>query len=545
MTVRVTAILCVGLVCAVSAADADASWEARRAEARNRPRCLILNADGSEISYWPTNAPLTPAGFTSQRLVDYLGTAISTVSYCPRTSGFGLMTTTRAGEFFDVPYYHRAHPGCVNGAPLLAAKGLDCLDMTVDFCHTNNFEVFVSVRVNDTHDRTPVRPGVKPKTGGAFPKWKGANPDCLFGTKDGKAPPFGSWTSVDFENPKTRAYMKKFIGDLVNNYDVDGIEYDFMRHGPILKTVGWGAYATEAQLKMMTDFMKELRSITEAAGRRRGRPILVMVRTMDSPAYAKALGIDIEAWLAAGVMDIWSASDYFQQEFWKPNADLAHRHGVLFYAALAESRVPGGSRKRAGKTVRILPGRNTPACYAAEYSAATAAGCDGIESFNLSVLTKKERDGLLRVDPRKTAHLDKVYFALTRGSGGYKPESWLRDGGKFYRRPRIDPGAPLRVPTDRPYVFGMEIGDDPAAGGRAVAKAIVGGDAAAIRTLRINGRVVPRADFRNGVHAYPLSAGDWKRGYNEISVEFESSEKKRLTFHDFAIYITNSKGHVR
>ena len=69
--------------------------------------------------------------------------------------------------------------------------------------------------------------------------------------------------------------MKDFVKDFVENYDVDGIEYDFFRHGQLFKTVGWGAYATEAQLELMTEFMLELRAITEAAGRKKGKPILV------------------------------------------------------------------------------------------------------------------------------------------------------------------------------------------------------------------------------------------------------------------------------
>ena len=67
----------------------------------------------------------------------------------------------------------------------------------------------------------------------------------------------------------------------------------------------------------------------------------------------------------------------------------------------------------------MLPGRNTIASYAAEYSAAMAAGCDGISSFNLSCTGGINKRGLLDVDPRRTKDLDKVYFALVRGSGAF------------------------------------------------------------------------------------------------------------------------------
>ena len=538
-----TLVAALAMLCA-QAGDAD--WEAKREAIKNRPRQLILNSDGNEVVYWKTNLPVTVGNFTKQRLELYRASSVSTVAYCPWSSGFGLMTTTRAGEFYDLPrVIPEAQPACHNAAPLLKAKGLDCLDLTADYCRTNNMEIFVSIRVNDTHDHWYFIPGTQPPRSYLFPKWKDANPDCLFGTYSNK-PPLCAWTAVDFENLKTREYMKKFVGEFVNNYDVDGIEYDFFRHGQIFKTVGWGAYATEAQLKLMTDFMLELRAITEAAGKRKGRPILVLVRTSDSLGYAKAQGIDVEAWLKGGVMDIWSVSDYFQLDYLKPNADLAHKYGVKFNSALAESRVPGTFKREKKNNKRfaraiMLPGRNTLESYAAEYAAAMAAGCDGISSFNLSCTGGINKRGLLDVDPRRTKDLDKVYFALVRGSGGYRPESWVKDGGKFYVRPRIDPGTLFKIPTGKPYVFGIEFGDEDWARFDMVAKAALAGGQKVVTELKVNGKVIAPGSFADGVHAFPLKPGDLRKGYNEFSVTADPKFGPGLAFHDFAVYLRKSK----
>ena len=524
----------------------DDGWEAKRAALKNRPRPLILNSDGNEVVYWKTNLPVTVGNFTAQRLQTYRGSQVSTVAYCPWSSGFGLMTTTRAGEFLDMPRcIPELQPACHNAAPLLKAMGLDCLDLTADYCHTNGMEVFVSIRVNDTHDVSYFIPGTNPPRSYLFPKWKDAHPDCLFGSYSNK-PPLCAWSAVDFENPTVRGYMKKFVTDFVENYDVDGIEYDFFRHGQLFKTVGWGAHATEAQLKLMTDFMLELRAITEAAGRKKGKPILVLVRTSDSLAYAKAQGIDVEAWLRRGVMDIWSVSDYFQLDYLKPNAELAHKYGVKFNSALAESRVPRTfqrlkkSNKRFEKAI-MLPGRNSIASYAAEYAAAMAAGCDGISSFNLSCTGGINKRGLLDVDPRQTKDLDKVYFALVRGSGGYRPESWVKDGGRFYVRPRIDPGTLFKIPAGKPYVFGIEFGDEDWERFDMVAKAALAGGQEVITELKVNGKTIAPGAFADGVHAFPLKPSDLKKGYNEFSVTVDPKFGKELTFHDFAVYLHKVK----
>ena len=527
---------------AVSCAWAGDGWEARREALKNRLRPLILNSDGNEVIYWRTNLPVTAENFTAQRLATYRGSRVSTVSYCPQSSGFGYMTTTRAGEFFDIPRcVPELQPACLNAAPLLKAKGLDCLDLTADYCHTNGMEVFVSIRVNDTHDVSYFIPGTNPPRSYLFPKWKEANPDCLFGSCSNR-PPFCAWTAVDFENPKTRAYMKKFVCDFVTNYDVDGIEYDFFRHGQIFKSVGWGAEATEAQRKLMTDFMIELRAITEAAGHKRGRPVLVLVRTSDSLGYAKAQGIDVEAWLRRGAMDLWSVSDYFQLDYLRPNAELAHRYGVKFYSALAESRVPRAFAREKAKNGRlakavILPGRNTIASYAAEYAAAMAAGCDGISSFNLSCTDGISKRGLMDVDPRRTKDLDKAYFALVRGSGGYLPESWVKGGGRFYVRPRIDPARPFKIPTGEPYVFGIEFGDEDWPRFDAVAKAALADGQNVISELKVNGKTISPGAFEAGVQAFPLQPGDLKKGYNEFAVTVDPKFGPAVAFHDFAVYL--------
>ena len=518
-----------------SAGCAHDRWEAERAALVNRERPLLFNADGNEMVYYPMRSPITYDGFCAQRLNGYTNSAISTLCYCPWSSGFGLMSTLRAGEFFDRPI--DLNEGCTNAAPLFARElGTDALEMTSRFCRTDGREIIVSIRVNDTHDNWYFQPGTNPPRSWLFPKWKEAHPDCLYGRRDGKNPPFGSWTAVDFEHPEVRAYMRAFVRDFVNNYDVDGIEFDFMRHCQIFKSVGWGAQATPAQLKLMTDFMGELRGIVEAAGRRKGRPLLVLVRTPDSIDYCRAVGIDIEAWLKAGVADIWSVSDYFQLEYWDRAVALAHRYGVKLYAALAESRVPGQVKGNAEKGARMLPGRNGIECFTAEYAAAMACGCDGIELFNQSCIWPLDTRKLNAIDPRRTAGLDKVYFALVRGSGGYEPRHWLKDGMSFYRRPYVDPGKLLRIPSGRPFAADIVLGDDPAAGGQATLKLLFGARQPVVKSVSVNGLSVKLGSFKDGEHAFVLPSGSWRRGHNEFSFLPEAAEKDVL-FSDMAVYM--------
>ena len=81
---------------------ADDAWAARRAEALARPRTFVYNTDGNDAHNWPSNLPVTVENFTGRRLVHALGTRITTVSYCPLSSGFGRLTCRKAGEAYCV-----------------------------------------------------------------------------------------------------------------------------------------------------------------------------------------------------------------------------------------------------------------------------------------------------------------------------------------------------------------------------------------------------------------------------------------------------------
>lgn len=530
---RVGMAACCALLLAGCTTD---DWEERRSEIVNRTRPLIFNSDGNEMIYYPTNVPFSYRGFCAQRLDHYWDSAITTLSYCPWSSGFGLMTTAKAGEFYDRPI--DLVPGHTNAAPVFLRKlGTDALEMTSRFCRERQKEIFVSIRVNDTHDAAYPQPGTNPKRSWLFPRFKTEHPECLYGGDGVGNPPFGAWTAVDFEQPAVREHMRAFVRDFVNNYDVDGIEFDFMRHCQLFKSVGWGAYATGAQLKLMTDFMKELRGIVEAAGRRRGRPLLVAVRTPDSVGYCRAVGIDIEAWLGAGVADIWSVSDYFQLEYWDENVKLAHKYGVKIYAALAESRVSAAVKKQSGKGARMLPGRNTVESFVAEYAAAMASGCDGIELFNQSCIPTLDARRLNAIDPRRTEGLNKIYFALVRGSDGYEPRHWLKDGMKFYRRPFVDPGKLVMIPSGIPHSVDIVVGDDPARGGAATLKLLFGGKDPVVEEVVVNGHRAVLTSCRDGEHSFVLPSGSWKQGHNDFTFIPHAAEKDVL-FNDMALYIS-------
>lgn len=258
-----------------------------------------------------------------------------------------------------------------NAAGEFAAAGLDPLEMAGRFCREQGLEFFLSVRVNDTHDAAGTTENPNPH----FSPFKKAHPDCLMGASSPKSarPPNGRWSAVDFTRAEVRAYMLKFMREFVEHYDLDGVEYDFVRHLHLLRSVAWGGSASAEELELMTGFMRELRGVTEEAGRRRGRPILVAVRMPDSVELLKGVGIDAERWFREKLVDIWIAGGYFRLKPWSESAALAHRYGVKHYASIDESRVEGQCGRSGTPFIR---GRATTAAYAAEFAPSRAARKD-------------------------------------------------------------------------------------------------------------------------------------------------------------------------
>ena len=503
----------------------DDVWAARRAEALARPRAFVYNTDGNDAHNWPSNLPVTVGNFTGRRLVHALGTRITTISYCPLSSGFGRLTCRKAGEAYCV----KSHRGKRHVSADLFAMGTDPLELASAFCRTNGLEIFVSIRVNDTHDAA----GTFERPDPLFPDFKKNNPDCLMGRPEkGKRPPFCNWSAVDFSHEKVRAHMRKFVRELAENYDIDGIEYDFNRHTQLFKSVAMGGEASQAELDLMTAFMRELRAITEEAGRKKNRPILAVMRAPDSVEYCRAVGIDLARWFDERLVDIWIGGGYFCLNPWKASADFAHRHGVKFYASMDETRIP---RSAARKRLPFLEGRMTLPFYAARFADAMASGCDGVYVFNL------EGDSLHQIgniDPLRTTGRETIRFAADRGSGGYRPWRYLKDGERFINLPKIDPGEPRRVKPGETCAFEMFVAGDSLAGAtKATAKVLTSLKAGEKVAFACNGRPFDMREFRPGVFVCPLPADALKAGMNAFSVMFPQTAGKGTTFNDFALRI--------
>lgn len=495
---------------------ADADWRAMRERALARKREVIYNNDGNEPYIWPTNLAFSIQAFLDMRTTPVLGSQVDTVFYCPVSSGFGFLTANIPSADLMLrdlgTVKHLA--GKKNVLQQFLDAGTDPVREVVSWCKTNRFEVFVSLRVNDTHDQgtdqTKVGPPYAYPGNALFSPFKIQHPEFLMGSYK-KRPPSGNWSAVDFTHAAVRDRFFRMCRDICTHYDIDGLDLDFMRHIQLFRSVAWGGVASPAERAMMTETLRQIRGAAEEAGRARGRPILLSVRVPDSVPYCNDVGIDIETWLKEGLVDMVSGTSYFQLNPWTYLVALCRPYGVRAYASLDESRLPESPVLR----------RSDKATYRARAMAARRAGVDGVSYFNR--FTAAEIRDFMWGDLEKMRLHDKRYFISYRGArSGYSAKALLKDGLRHEVLRELSVKAPATLQTGKPEDYMLWIGDDMTGLAREgirptcmlTAEAVV--PASCRLAIEINGQSAAFLRADGVYHKYSVRPDGLKCGENEV-----------------------------
>ncbi len=404
-----------------------------RVEAAQRPRRLLFNNDADDILL---AREATAEALLVQRTTALAGSQVDAISYgasgcfgnARYASGVWEPFTTRDDWFAD-------H----NRLPDFLAKGIDAMRVMTDFAHSNRMELFWGLRVNDTHDAALGARGEAMR-----PRVKREHPEYLVGSPE-RRPPYGTWSSVDFAVPAVRDLALRFIEEACRTYDLDGIDLDFFRHPCFFRSVAWGGQASVEELAQMTELIQRTREMTEREGLRRGRPILVSIRVPDSVEYCRGIGIDLERWLADGLVDLLAGPCYFQLNPWEYLVQLGHRYGVRVYPVLSDTRVRGEARFRRG-AIESYRGRAMQAW---------GAGADGLYLFNyFNPLGPVWRE---LGEPVTLSGKDKLFF-LSPLNG--RPTTYLADGQRFQSLPILTPQNPWPLPEAQPVDIELSLGDE-------------------------------------------------------------------------------------
>ncbi len=494
-----------------------------REQAAHRERRIIIDNDGNEVVYYLKEA--TPKALLDARTTALVGTGVDTIVYCTWSSGFSIFThNTKIGEVFD----------CTAKEPKTGKKGFswnktrdfieqgtDCLEIVVDFCKKKDMEIFWSFRMNDTHDAW----------GGwyspfLFPKLKKEHPEWLVSSKEKRAK-VGGWSAVNYAVPEIRDLAFRFIEEVCQNYNVDGVLMDFFRHPVYFKSHAWGKPCSQAERDMMTDLLRRVRKMADRRGAERGRPILVSARTPDSVDYCRAMGLDVERWMRDDLIDIWVVSGYFRLNPWEPSVKLAHQYDVPVYPSLSETRF----RDKQAKKIR-----GSLASYRGRAMNVWNAGADGIFMFNYH----NAKSPLWREigSPETIAKKERVY---TTGARGVRVVNrWMVGGMKFLNRSPISPETPRKLTPGKAASAVLRVGED-------MAKTTPSGLELQLRfkglistddvTVTLNGKALDGLQLEKNLLTATPDRSTIRRGENKIEVALSGSADKGVVWEDLALWV--------
>jgi hypothetical protein len=264
------------------------------------------------------------------------------------------------------------------GRYLLA--GGDLVQVFIDRCRRRGQSPFISFRLNDGHAKSAVhsQPGEKVPTSAqyALSRFYYDHPEYRLG------PDPRDWKQLvqNWGIREVREHKFALVEELCTNYDLDGLELDFMRHPYFFPT---DRTTSDERLAIMTEFVSRVRALldrTARGGRRRWLSVRI-------PAYLAAhepLGIQPQAFAQAGV-DIFNLSCFY---FTEQQTDAAQIRKLVPSAAVYLEMTPatyaGPALDKTGGSDNYSFRRTTDEQFYTTAHAALARGLTGVSLFNFA-----------------------------------------------------------------------------------------------------------------------------------------------------------------
>ncbi len=285
-----------------------------RAENPVRQRRILVNYDGGSTLYSKKGSQ-GPVRLTAEDLreaireVSFEGSQVDTVLLCvnaqvmyyPTKVGTMLGSLATPEEKKKLPRNIQQWIANLNH---FVKRGIDPWAVMVAEAKRQKREVLLSFRMNDGHD------GVHLET--RF--WRDNKKFHCFDPDQGH--------TLNYGHKEVRDHMFLLIQEAVRRYDCDGIELDFNRF-PILFKGG----TTTERIAKMNSFVRRLRTMLDAEGKKRKRRLVLGVRppteNYDVPATYKGsrkVGCDPVAWARNGWIDFVTVSRFLSVTFDLPVA---------------------------------------------------------------------------------------------------------------------------------------------------------------------------------------------------------------------------------
>ena len=250
-------------------------------------------------------------------------------------------------------------------------SGVQPLDVLLDQSHKRDMEFMAGLRVNDNHGHISVDQGVG--SGSSF-----LVDNTQWHLKEG----YGSSTQrlsthLDFTFPEVRDYLFDVALEIVDQFDVDGLELCFRDHAYFPKGTG------QDRQPLMTELVERVSKMLKEKGHDRGKKLELGVRIHETIEECTDAGLDIQTWISDGLVTYISPQ---QAMYTIPNAlldhfgDMVRLSDCMMYPGL----LPWTSIRRRR---RLTDEPLTMDQYRAAAQNCYSAGADGLSFYNHNVNT--------------------------------------------------------------------------------------------------------------------------------------------------------------
>ena len=399
---------------------------------RDKPR-LMFEIDGRHSLIYMYEPPIQKEEY--EAAVDELvGTPVDALMLC-LGEGRTMLHDTEVGELWGHnvdkwPHliFRRAH----QNVKKLIAEGNDPLRVICERAHEKGLKVYPQLIVNQGRGDRDVDVRCS--------NFRFDNPHLEIGAKGGLDGDWRGYTCLDFAHEDVRAERLAVIEEVLTKYGVDGLELQMNFLWP------WYFHPDEVEhgRPIMTEWIRQVYEAVKASAS--GRELAIHVPA--TVASCKSVGLDVEAWIAAGTVDVLIGNTFAGTGVMSMNNDFrslvaaARGSACRIYAALP-TQVDSD---------RLMQGRieHFRACACNFW----AQGIDGLYLTHWAGMWPYDSSfyEILRElpHPEVMAPKDKIYQVPTMGSRHPEPAT----------EPGVQPHLPANLNLDEPVEIPIPISDD-------------------------------------------------------------------------------------
>ena len=216
----------------------------------------------------------------------------------------------------------------------LEKEGTDLLEASLKRAKEDKMEAFITYRMNDLHfnDTTTHCPLF-------YSTFWYSHPEYWI---NDSTPGFNAPRALDFAHKEVREQKLNMITEQLEKYGdlIDGYDLDFMRF-----IVYFKLHEGRKNAPLMTQLVKDVRTIIDELSARRGKKILLSVRVPATIEICLDKGLDIQEWVKQGLVDFVSIGVHWRGNTSLPVAQFKNdlgKNDIPVYASIDD----GGFRPR-------------------------------------------------------------------------------------------------------------------------------------------------------------------------------------------------------